>query len=814
MNAPIITLETYQYTPLRPGDLTFRLLKLLKYQGPELECELFPQPLSNGDHVPYEALSYVWGSNELVECIKLNEKRLWITDNLYCALQYLRLQDRDRYLWIDAICINQDDKEEQSWQVQQMGKIYGLAEGVLFWLGKATREIMCLMDSLNQDPRATPDSLREQLKLDDHGLRHYRTGLRQVLGRQWFTRVWILQEVANARKGTVYCGTRSVPAEIFARAPSVVGEVPQPHCQAILEIMPGPSRARSWWGQKQKRNLYTLLLSFQTSKATDERDKIYALLGMSSDPLDAQRIPIDYTKPVHKVVHRAVAYLLQTTRLSVHETLNLMLHFKTLETTCFVLPLEQGEATEILFPHLQSGRPLSVPFLPREPNSMSQGIPVVDDPALLRFETKLERSSKKDETYYGQVVRLALGGWTNESQEHDNYNKGLKVISWGSPENGVKMVVIQDRVRAIVQAAMQECAHIVKHLLRLKVRGGEGVKLEEEALLEAMNENHVSAIRTILRQTTHTHSKYGMYCDALQVASFRGHEQITRLLLDAGADVNAHGGPYGSALWAASTGGHEQIVKLLLDKGADVNMQPRGERFLTALVAASRHGHEQVVKLLLSRGADVNAQIHGRTYANALLAASFNGREQIVRLLLDAGANVHAQVGEYDSALQAAARGGNEHVVKLLLNAGANVNAQGGERGNALQAASFQKGSEPVVRLLLDAGADINARGGRYGSALQAASCGVVKQTVRLLLDAGADVNAQGGEYGNALQAASYQDYSEPVVRLLLDAGANVHAQGGPYGSALQAAIDRDNKPVVKLLRERGADINVEQAKD
>jgi hypothetical protein len=122
MGTLIPTLKTYQYTSLLPRDSTFRLLKLLKYQSRELECELFPQSLLNNEHVSYEALSYVWGSTELVECITLNQKRHWITDNLYSALQCLRLHDRDRYLWIDAICIDQSNKEEQGSQVQQMGK--------------------------------------------------------------------------------------------------------------------------------------------------------------------------------------------------------------------------------------------------------------------------------------------------------------------------------------------------------------------------------------------------------------------------------------------------------------------------------------------------------------------------------------------------------------------------------------------------------------------------------------------------------------------------------------------------------------------
>ncbi|KAF1949567.1 HET-domain-containing protein [Byssothecium circinans] len=293
------------------GDSTFRLLKLLQYRGPELECELFPQSLSNNEHVSYEALSYVWGSTELVECIILNRKRHWITDSLYSALQYLRLHDRDRYLWIDAICINQADKEEKGWQVQQMGRIFGSAKEVLFWLGKATIEITSLIDALNQHSRTGADCQLGQLTLDDNRWDNYRTGLRQLLRRQWFTRVWILQEVANARKATVCCGTRSIPADIFACAPSVIREEPEPHCQPILEMMPGPSRSGSWWGQK--RDLCTLLRRFPASKATDERDKIYALLGMSSEPLDTQSIDIDYQKPTHQVIHRAVTYLLHST---------------------------------------------------------------------------------------------------------------------------------------------------------------------------------------------------------------------------------------------------------------------------------------------------------------------------------------------------------------------------------------------------------------------------------------------------------------------------------------------------------------------
>ena len=485
MGTLIPALKTYQYTSLQPRDSTFRLLKLLRYQGGELECELFQQSLLNDEHVSYEALSYVWGSTELVERIILNQKRHWITDNLYSALQCLQLHDRDRYLWIDAICINQLNKEEQGTQVQQMGKIFRSAEGVLFWLGKATLEITSLIDALNQHSRTSADCQLGQSTLDDDCRDEYRTGLRQLLRRQWFTRVWIVQEVANARKATICSGTWSVPSEIFACAPSLLKEEPEPHCQSILDIIPGPSRSESWWGQK--RDLYALLRKFRASKATDERDKIYAVLGISSDPLDIQGIDINYEKPTHHVIHRAVAYLLCSTPSSVNEILSLMCYFKTLETTYFVLPFRQEEATEILFPHLQSGNVLNTPTKPKVPDFMSQGIAVVDDPALFLFEKKAERGSKEAERCHSQVVGLVQGYRTNEFLDYGKYDKGMRVITWGSPEHPVKIVVINDRKKAVLQAALQGYARIVEHLLHLKIGDKEGEKLKKQMFPSASN---------------------------------------------------------------------------------------------------------------------------------------------------------------------------------------------------------------------------------------------------------------------------------------------------------------------------------------
>jgi len=82
-----------------------------------------------------------------------------------------------------------------------------------------------------------------------------------------------------------------------------------PHCQSILDIMPGRSREESWWSQK--RDLQTLLQKFSQSEASDPRDNIYALLGLSSHACDSDLLRADYSKPVHVVMKDTALFILR-----------------------------------------------------------------------------------------------------------------------------------------------------------------------------------------------------------------------------------------------------------------------------------------------------------------------------------------------------------------------------------------------------------------------------------------------------------------------------------------------------------------------
>lgn len=132
-------MESFQYDPLDLETRSFRLLRLHRGRDKEeIECDIVEAFLDQDDTVPFEALSYVWGSLDMPRSIRLNRKHLNVTTNLEIALQNLRVEHEDRILWVDAVCIDQNNVPERGHQVIQMGSIYSLAERVIFWLGEST----------------------------------------------------------------------------------------------------------------------------------------------------------------------------------------------------------------------------------------------------------------------------------------------------------------------------------------------------------------------------------------------------------------------------------------------------------------------------------------------------------------------------------------------------------------------------------------------------------------------------------------------------------------------------------------------------
>lgn len=262
-----LEMDMLKYQPIVLDRPDFRLFRL--HRGSfrtDILGELFVAYLDQPESiVPFEALSYTWGDPTPAETICVNHKRLGVTNNLALALQYLCSKDIDRILWIDPICIDQDDDKERGHQVQQMGKIYAFADRVICWLGLATYETNVVMESLHSLQEASINIACRDWKSSDerwvnlwasiqpalaerhsHLQDRQQKGLKSLLQRAWFERVWIVQEVVNAKAAYIQCGEKSVSTRILGLAPTLLDVALGPQQKAVLDIMPGPLRRYSW----------------------------------------------------------------------------------------------------------------------------------------------------------------------------------------------------------------------------------------------------------------------------------------------------------------------------------------------------------------------------------------------------------------------------------------------------------------------------------------------------------------------------------------------------------------------------------------
>lgn len=149
---------------------------------------------------PYEALSYAWGK----ELCQITLRNGTLTTNLHHALRYLQRPHASRLLWIDALCINQNDDAERSHQAQLMTQIYGTAGRVLVWLGEAENDMYRSLKILNRGCQAVK-ALEDQSAPSAYiSLRQEEKHLiKQLIDRPYFNRTWVLQETMVAKTALV-----------------------------------------------------------------------------------------------------------------------------------------------------------------------------------------------------------------------------------------------------------------------------------------------------------------------------------------------------------------------------------------------------------------------------------------------------------------------------------------------------------------------------------------------------------------------------------------------------------------------------------
>lgn len=283
----------------------------------ELGCHL-KHIRSLQDH-EYEALSYVWGETSRKHVIQCSGMKIQITANLEAALRQLRYAHRPRVLWIDAICINQDDKAERSRQVRIMQEIYANAKQVVVWLGRGAEGDARAFESL-QNLRSQLNGQNDSWFLVRLGWYRDRSGrvfsggahrsmltdieythLITLLRREWFRRTWVIQEVASAQRAIVYCGDQSMPWEIFADVYMRLGDHFLPVSQLggedahhSLENITAIERARRSHSGPLSMSLFHILVATSFSKCKDQRDKIFAVVGLAKGWVEKRVLLPDY----------------------------------------------------------------------------------------------------------------------------------------------------------------------------------------------------------------------------------------------------------------------------------------------------------------------------------------------------------------------------------------------------------------------------------------------------------------------------------------------------------------------------------------
>lgn len=252
--------------------------------------------------------------------IRLCGQEFSVTTNLEAALQQIRRTDEVRTLWVDAICINQDDIAERNSQVLLMDVIYRKSTKVLVWLGSDKLEaegIVAFLNSMNDNEHI--GRCVQNLENDGSICRNGLSSLRAILNQSWWERTWTLQEILLARDAEILCGDIQVPWKDFYLAFSNIEE--HMYVLGCCANVPTCSECRKQYFnfreqvgglyEQQRRlihsqglNLFDLLPQYRYRQVTEPRDKVYALLGLV-DSYQSSRFDPDYSCRVEDLCIKA-----------------------------------------------------------------------------------------------------------------------------------------------------------------------------------------------------------------------------------------------------------------------------------------------------------------------------------------------------------------------------------------------------------------------------------------------------------------------------------------------------------------------------
>ncbi|KAK5634333.1 hypothetical protein RRF57_010047 [Xylaria bambusicola] len=317
------SLSYHLFTPLGESRGDIRLISLTPCLDDcrDIEGDLYLVSLE--DKPVYDALSYVWGDSSESEYILVNGTHYEVRGNLGGLLRRLRLrpEDESQFLWVDAICINQENREEKLHQIQRMPQIFRQAKEVVIGLGKeqpndekAINYMTLIAQGLregeigNSGGKSSISTLLNRIESDASGW----SSIMELFNRQWWRKAWVTQEIVLAADATLLYGTMSLKFTVVEQLMRCLKAL-----EILLEQTTGKTtsfqRLRDDWGwqaafqicltrheyqSNHPIGLPQLLWRFKEKDCTYPADKIYSVLSMVTQPGDA--IECDYSKPALK----------------------------------------------------------------------------------------------------------------------------------------------------------------------------------------------------------------------------------------------------------------------------------------------------------------------------------------------------------------------------------------------------------------------------------------------------------------------------------------------------------------------------------
>ncbi|KAN0077633.1 Heterokaryon incompatibility protein (HET) domain containing protein [Elaphomyces granulatus] len=329
-----------EVTRLKYGQITDNQIRLLQIHRGELNDKItlsIETVVIDKLGLPpyeYEALSYHggerWHENPIFvqnssDSGQGETTSIHVKANLYTALQHLRMDDAEVLMWVDAICINQHDKEEKTAQIARMWEIYRNATRVCIWLGEGKKSSYDAMRFITE----IVDSESDDIFRDKGRIPRWRD-LADLMRNDWFSRRWVVQEVALAKEASVHYGQEAVHWDDFRDAISLVtihSDTIQGLFETVedLDILSAKALVDLTSNIFRNNKIFepTLGLEYLVSalyafKCSDPRDTIFALRNIACETsrLNSENQPPepDYKKGLLEVYRDFVRWAIQTSK--------------------------------------------------------------------------------------------------------------------------------------------------------------------------------------------------------------------------------------------------------------------------------------------------------------------------------------------------------------------------------------------------------------------------------------------------------------------------------------------------------------------